>query len=244
MSHIEEPPARAFHGATVPTPPIPDDDGGASPELRRELDQLARGRGSGPAVLTALSAARLFVPVVAVLETESIDADGLRHENQSSMATVLIDSPEHGRALLAFSCLESLSRWRPDARPVPTAAPLAARAAVGESADALVVDVAGPTPFALQGDELLLMAAVARPTDPAEPDPVIERAVARVLGALGYEGAAHEVRSMGADRPASLEIHGVGSEHARAAIVDRLSREQVVNRLLPQGLRVNFRDTP
>ena len=50
---------------------------------------------------------------------------------------------------------------------MPVAAPLAARAAVDEDADTLLVDVAGPAPFAVTGDELLLVAAVSRaPGDP------------------------------------------------------------------------------
>ena len=244
MSHPEGSPSSAFGGATVPTPPIPDDDGDMSPELRRELEDLAQGRGSGHGVLTALSAARLFVPVVAVLEAESVTAAGIRHEKQSSMATVLVESAEHGRALLAFSCLESLNRWRHDARPAPIAAPLAARAAVGESADALVVDVAGPTPFALEGEELLLMAAIARLTDTTETDPVLARALARVLDTVAPEGEVSQVHSMGDDRPTDLEIQGVRGEQARAAIVDRLSRDRLINYLLPQGLRLTFRDTP
>ena len=244
VSHPKGSPFSAFSGATVPTPPIPDDDGDMSPELRRELEDLAQGRGSGHGVLNALSAARLFVPVVAVLEAESVKADGMRHEKQSSMATVLVESAEHGRALLAFSCLESLNRWRHDARPVSIATSLAARAAVGESADALVVDVAGPTPFALEGDELLLMAAIARPTDTTETDPVVARAISRVLGAFASAGELSEVQSMGDDRPTFVEIQGVRGEQTREAIVDRLSRDQVIKYLLPQGLRVTFRDTP
>jgi hypothetical protein len=238
-------PTPGFEGATIPAALIPDDDGQVSPALRHELDELASGRGSGQGVLRALSRARLFVPVVAVLDDESINTAGLRHEKQSSMATVLVDSPDHGRALLAFSSLESLTTWRQDARPVATAAPLAARAAIGEAVDALLVDVAGPTPFALDGNELLLMAAVARAADPTTPDPVVIRAVERILSSVAPERAAGlELHSTAPDQPAQLTILGVATGHDRDALVGHLSRDRVINRLLPQGLRVRFRDTP
>ena len=70
------------------------------------------------------------------------------------MATALLTGQDGRMALLAFTGLESLNAWRPDARPVPVAAVLAARSALQEGAAALVVDVAGPTPYALEGDLL------------------------------------------------------------------------------------------
>jgi hypothetical protein len=70
------------------------------------------------------------------------------------MATVLLTGRDGRRALLAFTGLAALRRWRPDARPVPVAASLAARSALQEGADALVVDAAGPTPYAVEGELL------------------------------------------------------------------------------------------
>jgi hypothetical protein len=74
-------------------------------------------------------------------------------------------------ALVAFTGLEALGAWRPDARPVPVAAPLAARSALEEGASALVVDVAGPTPYVVEGD---LLEGLARgwPLEVAEVGPV------------------------------------------------------------------------
>ena len=240
---MAQPGRSAFDGAAVPEPPIPDDDGRASPDLRRELDLLAAGQGSGDRTLRALAAARLFVPVVAVLEESETDADGLQHEKSSSMATVLVDSPEHGTALLAFSSIAAMSSWRADARPVAVLAPLAARAAVSEAADSLVVDVAGPTSFALNGTELLLMAAVAASTGTG-PDPALGRAVERVLAAVAGAGARAEVGSAWPDRPVPVSVDGVPDMACRTELVDRLSRDRAVAALAPGGLHVSFRDTP
>lgn len=58
----------------------------------------------------------------------------------------------------AFTAADPLARWRPDARPVPAAAAevFGTAAAAGE---AVVLDVAGPVPFVLDGAVLRSLAA-------------------------------------------------------------------------------------
>ncbi len=108
--------------------------------------------GSKTAVLTAISRSRVLVPVVAVPAP-----DGAQSTTQ--MATVLLTGRDGRKALLAFSSLEALTRWRPDARPVPRPTASAARAAVNEGAAALLLDVAGPVRLALDGEDLHNLAA-------------------------------------------------------------------------------------
>ncbi|MFT4264774.1 MAG: SseB family protein, partial [Nocardioides sp.] len=62
-------------------------------------------------------------------------------------------------ALLAFTSLATLHAWRPDARPVPVSARDAARAALQDGADAIVIDLAGPTAYPVEGDDLLALAS-------------------------------------------------------------------------------------
>ena len=201
-------------------------------------------------MLLALASARLFVPVVAVLEEATAGPDGLQQEKSSTMATVVVDSAEHGRALLAFSGIQTMQTWRPDARPVAVLTPLAARAAVGDDADALVVDVAGPTPFALAGTELMLMASLAEPPAHAGVDPVLVRAVAAVVS---MATSTHPAVEFGVDAgvdagveagPVEVWVAGLADEGARVDLLDRLSRDRAVAALAPRGLRVAFRDTP
>jgi hypothetical protein len=142
----------------IPDPGFAGDTGGADPVLRAALEAYA-GRGGGQAeVLQALSASggstRLLVPVVAVLGDVERDAEGRAHDKTSDMATALLTGRDGRRALLAFTSLETLAAWRPDARPVPVSATLAARSALQEGAAALVIDVAGPTMYAVEGDLL------------------------------------------------------------------------------------------
>jgi hypothetical protein len=143
---------------TIPDPGFADDEGSPDPELESALAAHAADGRSAP-VLVALGAARLLVPVVAVLEAAGSGEHGLPVDKSSDMAAVLMTGRDGRQALLAFSGVETLATWDASARPVPVSARLAAAAACQEGAAALVVDVAGPVPFVLQGDDLLRVAA-------------------------------------------------------------------------------------
>ena len=138
----------------IPDPGFAGDDGSADPGLRAALAAYAEDPARHVEVFTALQRARLLVPVVAVLGESEVDDAGLAHDKTSDMATALLTGRDGRQALLAFTGLDTLAAWRPDARPVPVTAVLAARSAVQEGAAALVVDVAGPTTYAVEGDLL------------------------------------------------------------------------------------------
>ena len=69
------------------------------------------------------------------------------HDKSSDMATVLMRGADGRLALLAFTGLDSLQRWDPDARPVPVPARTAALAAMQDGAEALLIDLAGPVRY-------------------------------------------------------------------------------------------------
>jgi hypothetical protein len=125
----------------------PDDDGEAEPALAAALAAYAADPAREPEVLEALAGSRLLVPVVAVLGESETGRDGLVHDKSSDMATVLMRGADGRLALLAFTGLDALRRWDPDARPVPVPAATAARAAVQDGAAALLLDVAGPVRY-------------------------------------------------------------------------------------------------
>jgi hypothetical protein len=148
-----------FDGSRIPDPGFAGDDGAADAALAAALTAYAAGTGDRAGVLGALGSARLLVPVVAVLGEVERDEQGLTHDKSSDMATVLMTRPDGRRGLLAFTSTASLAGWDAGARPVPAAASTAAQAALQEGADALVVDVAGPVRFALEGEDLRAVAA-------------------------------------------------------------------------------------
>jgi hypothetical protein len=134
--------ARLLAGAGAP-----DDTGEPDPALSAALSAYAADPAREPEVLAALPAARLLVPVVAELGVYEVGPDGLVHDKSADMATVLMRGADGRLALLAFTGLEAMHRWDPDARPVPVPAPTAALAAMQDGADALLIDVAGPVPY-------------------------------------------------------------------------------------------------
>jgi hypothetical protein len=148
-----------FDGSRLPDPGFAGDDGSADAALEAALAAYDSGTGDRAAVLGALGSARLVVPVVAVLGSVEYDDAGLAHDKTSDMAAVLLARPDGRRGLLAFTSAEHLATWDPEARPVPVTAATAAQAALQEEADALVLDLAGPVRYAVEGDDLRAVAA-------------------------------------------------------------------------------------
>lgn len=134
---------------------FPGDDGTASAAVTEALAEYAADPSAYHRVLSVVADARLLVPVVAVLGEVEYDDQGLAHDKSSDMATVLMQGRDGRMALLAFTSTEALARWNADGRPVPATARRAAQSAVQEKADALLVDVAGPVPFVVAGQDLV-----------------------------------------------------------------------------------------
>jgi hypothetical protein len=147
---------------TIPDPGFAGDDGSVPSEVAEAL--AAYDRAPGPAArahreaLAVLQHTRLLVPVMAVLGEVEHDEQGLAHDKTSDMATVLMQGRDGRMALLAFTGTEPLRRWNAEGRPVPVSVSDAARAAVHDGAAALLVDVAGPVRFVVEGDDLRALA--------------------------------------------------------------------------------------
>jgi hypothetical protein len=153
------------------------DHGGADPRVTEALAAYQAGKGSEQAALTALAGARLLVPVVAVLA----DGSAAEGDKNSEMALPTLIGNDGRPAVLAFTGVESLARWRRDARPVPAEAGRVWRAAVTDGC-AVVIDVAGPVPFAVEGARLAALAA-GQPVPPACEDPDVRAEVETAVAA-------------------------------------------------------------
>ncbi len=166
-----------------------DDDGAADPGVTAALAAYLAGRGSERAALTALAATRLLIPVVAMLAVGTAPASG---DKNSEMVLPTLIGRDGRPAVLAFTSLDALARWRPNARPVPAEADRVWRAAVADHC-AVVIDVAGPVPLAVEGARLKALAA-GQPVPPAHEDPdvraQVEAAVATEPAITGFTLAA------------------------------------------------------
>ncbi len=139
-----------------------EDRGDADPTVSAALAAFAAGTGTEQAALAALAkSARLLVPVVAVLANDRDDEAEpvpLGREKASEMAMPTIVGNDGRRALPAFTGLEALRRWQPDARPVPVPVQGVWNSAV-EDSSAVVIDIAGPVPLAVEGARLAALAS-------------------------------------------------------------------------------------
>jgi hypothetical protein len=132
-----------------------DDDGTVSPGVAQAL---ASG-GSHAEKLAALQSARLLVSVVATLGEVEYDERGLARDKSSDMAAVLLQGRDGRLALLAFTCMEAMQAWDPEARPVPVGIQAACASALQDGASALLLDLAGPDTFVIEGEDLDELAA-------------------------------------------------------------------------------------
>jgi hypothetical protein len=139
------------------------------------LAAYAAGQATELAVLTAVAASRLLIPVVAIMAGANDDGS----EKETEMALPTLIGHDGRAAVIAFTSSETLSRWRQDARPVPVAAARLWPAALTE-ADAVLVDIAGPVPLVIEGARLRKLAA-GQPPPPAHEDPDIRAAVTEVI---------------------------------------------------------------
>ena len=144
---------------SIPDGAFADDSGHASPDVTAALAAYAADPGTYVETLAVLLESRVLVPVVAILGEVEVDEAGLAHDKSSDMATVLMTGRDGRTALLAFTGTAQLAAWNPEARPVPVGCALAAQSAIQDGADALVVDIAGPVTFVVQGEDLTRIAA-------------------------------------------------------------------------------------
>jgi len=143
---------------TIPDPGFAGDDGTASADLTAALSAYDGDEAAYTRVLGLLQHERLLVPVVALLGEMEYDEQGIAHDKTSDMATVLMQGRDGRLALLAFTSTDSMHRWNPDARPVPAEPARVAAAAVQDKASAIVVDIAGPSMFVIEEQDVSALA--------------------------------------------------------------------------------------
>ena len=163
------------------------DDGSADPAAAAALAAFAAGTGSEHAALTALAGARLLVPVVAAAGPAGDPprpgaSGGSCHvpggEKTSEMSIPTLMGQDGRPAVPAFTSLAAMHAWQPGARPVPADAARVWQAAAADAA-AVVLDIAGPVPLAIDGARLAALAA-GQPVPLPEHDPDVHAAIGAV----------------------------------------------------------------
>jgi hypothetical protein len=149
------------HQRRLAASPFPGDTGAASAQTRRLLAAAAED-ATPLAYLRAVAALcgdRLLVPVVATATRVGETVAGLPSDKEAEMSVVTLQAQDGRRALLAFTGLDALQDWQPNARPVPVTIDHAAQTAHNEGLTAVLVDAAGPHALVIEGEVLQELAA-------------------------------------------------------------------------------------
>jgi len=229
------------------------DDGSADPAAAAALAAFAAGTGSEHAALTALAGVRLLVPVVAAevpddgplpgpLAGGDTGGDSCRvpgGEKTSEMSIPTLIGQDGRAAVPAFTSVASMHAWQPGARPVPADAARVWQAAAADAA-AVVLDIAGPVPLAIDGARLAALAA-GQPVPPPEQDPDIHAVISAVAAGHPHLAAVRLAGDPGGEGP-DLTIELTLAPGARPGTAEQLGAE-VLARLgnrLRRGLAVTI----
>lgn len=127
------------------------DDGAPDLAIRQARDHLD--------LVEALLSGRVLVAVVAVAQ-EVADVNGIEVDKSSHMSVVSMVAHDGRRGLLAFTGIDALHAWNPVARPVPVSGVDAARAAIDDDCEAIVLDVAGPRTLVVPEVDVVALAGL------------------------------------------------------------------------------------
>jgi hypothetical protein len=150
---------------------VQPDRGQADPRVTEAIDAYDRGQLIEHSMLAVLSESRVLVPIVAVA------ADG-ETEKQTDMAVPKLVGRDGREAMMAYTSVDTMSRWDPAARPVPMPLRQACEAALSENC-VLVLDIGGPVQIVIDGTRLAAI-AVGEPSPPAHEDPDVREVVESV----------------------------------------------------------------
>lgn len=126
------------------------EDDGSAPEGLRDI-LAAAGSGDQKAYLDAiveLCLSRLLLPIVAA--GDHLEPEGPAPDRHAEMSAVLLQQPDGTKAMIAFTGVDALGAWNPQARPIPATLDRVAEATVMSGASYLLIDLQGPAPLAIQ----------------------------------------------------------------------------------------------
>lgn len=129
-------------------------DDGAPDPVTREAIARVNDHKSYIRAIVALCTSRLLMPIVASGDESMDGPDPDRH---AEMAAVTLKD-ESGSYLLAFTGIDSMRAWNPDARPIPCLLDELCATVKEAGAEQLLIDLAGPVQFVIAGEALDLLA--------------------------------------------------------------------------------------
>ncbi|MDT0158604.1 SseB family protein [Microbacterium sp. ARD32] len=200
------------------------DDGSADPALLDALLRFRAGTGSQAEVVDALRPARVLVPLVAEKgdtlrqAQEPVGPTGLKVDKTQELSIVTVAAPDGRRVQPAFTSVDTMRAWDPQARPIPVEAVRVALSAADEETDLIVLDPASETEFVLRRPAVW---AIAR-DEPWEPSHLSPEVFTALRESIAHELAVIDVSVAAGDPDARMR----GPELiVTLELVDGLDRE-------------------
>lgn len=134
------------------------DDGSADAALEAALGGFRAGTADEAAVVDALRAARVLIPLIAEKGEEGVGPTGLAVDKTQELSIVTVAGPDGRTVLPVFSCVATMSAWDSAARPIPVAGLRAAMSAASDGTDLLVIDPGSPSEFVVRRPAVWAMA--------------------------------------------------------------------------------------
>lgn len=214
------------------------DDGSAPPAFLAAMAAFRAGETGLREVVAVVHGCRFLIPLVAVAGEEGLSEEGVRVDKTQELSIITVAGPDGRPILPVFSSVAAMTRWRPDARPVPADARRVALATASEQTDRVVID-----PRSDETEVVLprpAVWAIARGVEwiPALDDAEVREAIAlpaeehpEIVAVAPIAGDPH-ARGSGAEVVVRLAVAGGTSpERMRevfAAIGERWSRDATV----------------
>lgn len=176
------------------------DDGRADPALLEALRRFGLREVGEREVVDALRGARLLIPLIAALGELGVGEHGHLVDKSQELSIVTVAGPDGRTVLPAFTSVDAMRRWNPDARPVPADAVRVALAAASERTELVVLDPASDTEFVVRRPAVW---AVARGED-WSPSYLDDAVLAEFMRAVAPEPAVETVRLEPGDPGARL----------------------------------------
>jgi len=134
-------------------------DDGLAPEGLIEALRAFQAREMGEeGVIDAIRVSRLLIPLVTALGEAGANENGLTIDKTQELSIITVAGPDGRNVLPAFTSTAAMTRWNPDARPVPADAVRVALAAAQENTDVVVLDPTSPTEYVIRRPALWAIA--------------------------------------------------------------------------------------
>lgn len=144
---------QSWSGRDLRPNPFSGDSGQADAGLFEALEKVGREPLEPDLhrdVLTALTRARLYAPIVPMALDQQVGDDGLMVDNSSEMAMVRLQAEDGRECTPGFSSIPPLTAWHPDARPVPIESERLVLGAIEADSQLVVLDPGTETSFLLR----------------------------------------------------------------------------------------------